>query len=415
MASWKRFGQACAALLLTVCVATCGLGRRDDEGASLTDPVIAASVNGRDIYLEDVRALAVQRGYLQEGEDLDGSSDAYFFALEELIEIRLFAEEAEERGLDRDPDVRRQLALARERVLAGAIYADISQKAAEPRAVERAYQENVSQLTEGEEIHLRHIQFETRDAALAAKRRLENGERFEAIAFEVSTDRITAAQGGDLGFRSEESYPEPIRQLMQNANVGELLGPVRTDSGWHLIRLQDRRQRGAPSLETLRPRIVEWRTFQEHQALLEKLKGDASIIMTRERDSGVEPGGEVTAPADRPSAAAPAPSPGAAAAPAAPAAGATPAVPPPVGAPGRTPPPYPFPMGPGGVNAGPAAAPPPAPLAPAAAAPAAPATPPAQQPAPRPRPRPAPTPAAPPAETPSLPLPPAQPLPNPTP
>src|SRR5512134_2717157 len=96
-----------------------GLGRDSGgDNAGVRDPVVAATVNGRPIYIEDVRSHAVARGLLQEGEDLDANSDAFYFALEELVQFRLFAMEAEARGLDREPDVRRQLENARERVLA---------------------------------------------------------------------------------------------------------------------------------------------------------------------------------------------------------------------------------------------------------------------------------------------------------
>ncbi|MET0182290.1 MAG: peptidyl-prolyl cis-trans isomerase, partial [Caulobacterales bacterium] len=387
--SWRIWAALLAGLVLGVTLTACGLGREQQDGV-ITDPVVAASVNGRPIYIEDVRTYAVQRGLLQEGEDLDANSDAFFVALEEMIEVRLFATEAESRGLDREPDIRRRLQLARERVLATAIYEELQQKASDPRAVERAYRENASRLGEGQEVHLRHIQFESRDAALAAKRRLDNGERFEALAFEVSTDRATAAEGGELGFRAVESLPEPIRQLTENMAVGEVGGPVRTDVGWHLIRVEDRRERGVPSLEELRPQIINWMLFQESQQLRERLEKDARIERLREPDGGVEePGGEVTAPASAPPEGADAP----ADAPPAAVAGAAPATPPAAGAvtPGRrTPPPFPFPMGPGGVYG----APPPAqaPAQPAPATPAAAPNQPASRPA-APAPNPSPSPS----------------------
>jgi len=375
-------------------LAGCGLGRQQEGDGVITDPVVAATVNGRPIYIEDVRNYAVQTGRLREGEDLNSNSDAFFIALEEMIEVRLFATQAESEGLDREPDIRRRLQLARERVLATAIYEELQQKASEPRAVERAYRENVSRLGEGQEVHLRHIQFETRDAALAAKRRLDNGERFEALAFEVSTDRQTAAEGGDLGFTNMDSLPEPMRQLAESTGVGQIGGPVRSEVGWHLVRVEDRRQQGAPSLESIRPAIVNWLLFQEIQRTRERLEGEARIERLREPDTGVDPDGQVPAPATAPAA------PPVAAATRPPAAGATGAAPPaavaaaaepaPSERPGaRQPPPFPFPMGPGGVfSRTPAAAtPPPA---------SAPGTP--SNPAPgvnRPAPSPAATPAAP--------------------
>jgi peptidyl-prolyl cis-trans isomerase C len=351
----RRCGWPLAALLVIVLssvAASCGLGRSPEPQGEITDPVVAASVNGRPIYIEDVRTYAVQRGLLREGEDLDANSDAFYVALEEMIEVRLFANEAENRGIDRDADIRRRLQIARERVLATAIYEELARRASDARAVEKAYRDNAGKLGQGQEFRLRHIQFETRDAALAAKRRLDNGERFEALAFELSTDRDTAAEGGDLGFRSADNLPEPILQIAENTPSGQIGGPVRSDVGWHLLRVDDRRQRGVPSLETLRPQIVNWLLFQETQQLRERLEADARIERLRTRedgDAGVEaPGGEVTPPEAAPPAAEPSAPPPAAVAVAEP---QRPAEAAPTGQ--RTPPPFPFPMGPGGVFGGP--------------------------------------------------------------
>ncbi len=340
-----------AFLALVFTLAGCGLGRDSGgDGAGITDPIVAATVNGRPIYTEDVRSHAVVLGLLEEGQDLDANSDAFYFALEELIQMRLFAMEAEARGLDREAHVRRQLEIARERVLAGAIYEELDTRATDPEAIERLYRENASRLGQGQEIHLRHMQFETREAAEAAKRRLDQGERFEALAFELSTDRATAPDGGDLGFRAVSDLAPPIREAADAANVGDVAGPVEYSGAWHVIRIEDRRERGVPSLETLRPRIVNWLRFQEISQLHERLARDARIERLREPEVAMEPGGDVDAPAD---------------------AAPTPVRPDISAAPGQAaPPPFPFPMGPGGVYGTPQEAPPAQPAAPAAQAPA---------------------------------------------
>lgn len=321
-----------AALLLAASLAACGLGQ-DGKGAdsAISDPIVAATVNGRPIYIEDVRSHAVARGLLQEGEDLDANSDAFYFALEELIQFRLFAMEAEARGLDRAPHVRRQLENARERVLAAAIYEEIDERAVDPAAIERLYRENSAGLGGGAEVRLRMIRFNTREEADNALRRLGQGERFEALAFELSTERNTAPDGGDLGFRSVGDLLPQVRQAVERANVGDTVGPLEIDNAWHIMRLEDRREGPLPSLETLRPRIVDWLRFREISTLHEELERNARIERYRERgDRGVEPGGEVTVPGDaqpepQPEPARPAPDAGS--------------------PPGAAPPPFPFPMG----------------------------------------------------------------------
>lgn len=336
-----------AGVVLTSLTA-CGLGRDSaGDGDGVTNPIVAATVNGRPIYVEDVRAHAVSRGWLQETEDLDANSDAFYMALEELIQIRLFAMEAEARGLDRDPAVRRQLENARERVLAAAIYEEIDQRATDPEAAERLYRENVSRLGRGEQVHLRQIVFTSREAADAAKRRLDRGERFEALAFELNAD----GDGGDLGFVDPADLVPPVRNELSNVSNGGLVGPVQVSDRWFIFRLEDRRAIDAPSLEELRPRIIDWLRYREIVQLDERLARDARIERLRQPEEPADTGGDVTAPADAEPEAPlrPAPSTGGAS------------------------PPFPFPMGPGGVTGG-APSPPPQPApAPAAPAPSPPA------------------------------------------
>jgi peptidyl-prolyl cis-trans isomerase C len=321
-------------LFLAFALAACGLGRDNGgEGEGIDNPIVAATVNGRPIYVEDVRAYAVVRGWLEETEDLDANSDAFYMALEELIQIRLFSMEAEARGLDRRADIRRQLENARERVLANAIYDEIDQQANDQERIEALYRANAAELGEGEEVRLRHIQFDSREAADNARRRLDQGERFEALAFELSTERETAPDGGDLGFAALEDLSNSLREAVNRASVGSLIGPIELPSGWHILRLEDRRVRGAPSLESLRPRIIDWLRYQEILQLDERLSRDARIERRRQAEGEAGEGGEATAPPDapdEPTPVRPAPSPE---------------------APGAAP--FPFPVGPGGIVGGP--------------------------------------------------------------
>ncbi|MEQ1817588.1 MAG: peptidylprolyl isomerase [Terricaulis sp.] len=362
MATLKRALLPAVLFAAALALASCGLGRdsgADGEGG--TDPIVAATVNGRPIFIEDVRAHAVARGWLRETEDLDANSDAFYLALEELIQVRLFAMEAEARGFDRRADVRRQVENARERVLANSIYDEIDARATDPEAIERLYRENVNRLGQGEEVHLRQIVFPTREAADQAKRRLDQGERFEVIAFEQNT----SGDGGDLGFSAVDDLTTAMKQEVNSTTVGNLIGPIEAEGHWYIYQVLDRRTRGVPSLETLRPRIIDWLRYQEITQLDERLARDARVERLRQPEEGVEPGGEVTAPED----ATPAP--------------VTPTTP----APEANAPPFPFPMGPGGNAPNPAAQ---TPAAPAQTPATQQQRPPAQAPAQRP-PAPAPT------------------------
>jgi peptidyl-prolyl cis-trans isomerase C len=344
MSEFKRAFPAAGLILAlaALALAGCGLGgdRSLGSDSGVSDPIVAAAVNGRPIYNEDVRAQAVQTGRIQDGQELDPNSDDFYDALDELIQIRLFALEAESRGLDRTPDVRRRLEAARERVLAAAIYEDLDRKANDPEEIQKLYKEYSPQLGEGQEVWRRHIQFDTREAADAAKRRLDRGEQFTALAFELSTARDTAPDGGDLGYVAESTLPPALRTLVGQLNNGDVGGPVEAWDRWQLVRLEDRRESGVPSMESLRPGIVTWLRYEGAMRLQEKLAKEARIERAHERDATFEqPPADAGAP----------PNPVAGAAAAAKAKAPAPAQ---AQRQGRRPepPPFPFPMGPGGVS-----------------------------------------------------------------
>jgi peptidyl-prolyl cis-trans isomerase C len=280
------------------------LGRPEGGGTRrihFDDKFIAAKVNGRPITNEDVRVFAVRNGLLRDGEELRTDSDVFHVALDELITQRLFAIDAESRGLDRDPDVRRALEAARERILADAVYSEIDRRASNPRTIERLYRENARQLGRVSETQLRHILFPTQEAALAAKRRLDEGERFEALAFALSLDRTTAGEGGEWGWQDSDSLPDGMREVVDTAQVGDIIGPVQTTAGWHLVHVQDRRQRGAASVAALRERIAQWARWDETNKLREKLEASARIEIAADPPAGIAPGaGEQEPPADGP-------------------------------------------------------------------------------------------------------------------
>src|SRR5690606_11121068 len=162
-----------------------------------------------------------------------------------------------------------------------------------------------------------------------------------------------SGDGGDLGWRALSDVVPSIRTAVSDANLGSIVGPIEFENTWHIVRVEDRRERGVPSLETLRPRIADWLRLQEITRLQERLE------RVREQEQGLAPGDEVTAPADAEPQQPLRPAPDAAS------------------PPGQAAPPFPFPLGPGGVVGAP------------------PAETPAQQPtAPTPRP----TPSAPAAE-----------------
>jgi peptidyl-prolyl cis-trans isomerase C len=273
-------------------------GGRGKAQPSITDPIVAATVDGKPIYVSDVDSLAVVRGFIREGQELDPNSDAFFQLLEDLIETRLFAAEAEARQLDRNADVRHRLERSRELILAEALNEQLRETAIDESAIEKMYRDQIRILRNSREVHARRIVLPTRDSATAVARRLESGETFEALAYELSIDRATAAEGGDMGFVIPEQMPESLRVAISETPVGRIAGPLQTDLGWTLVRVEERREEAPPSIAILRPQIEEWLLFQEQRRLVDRLKSDARIERLVEERRGFDPNGDLTAPGD---------------------------------------------------------------------------------------------------------------------
>lgn len=279
---WRPLALCLAVVLIVAAagISACGDGTREarkgDRG-SAADPIVAATVNGKPIYISDVEAEATVRGMIREGEELNTSSDEFFQVLEDLVETRLFAMEAEKRQIDRNADVRHRLERARELILAGALNDQIRDTALDESAVERMYRDQVRLLRNSREVHLRQIVLGSKEAAATAKRRLDAGEEFEALAYQLSLDRTTGTEGGDMGFVPPEALPDGLREAAAATPVGQTAGPIQTSQGWHIIKIDERREEAPPSMESLRPRIEQWLMFEETRRIVDKLKKQARI------------------------------------------------------------------------------------------------------------------------------------------
>jgi peptidyl-prolyl cis-trans isomerase C len=383
-----RHLAAVSALLLAALAAACnpapksgGVGSSEiTKGA---DPVVAATVNGKPIYVDDVTVEATVRGLIKVGDELPPSSDVFYQVLQDLIETRLMANEAEARGLDKQPDVKHRLDVARERILANVLHENMRESVLNEKKIKDYYRDQMRIRGDGMTVRARHILLKTRESAAAAKVRLDRGEPFETVAYDSSIDRTTGGEGGDLGPRDPQSFPEPLQDAIKSAPIGQISGPIQTEAGWHLIRVDERKTADPPSLESMRRQLEANLLWPEQRRTVERLKSQARIELFIDEASPVPPRGAMTPPADSEPP-------------------RTDAMPPPADAPA-------VPMGPAGAAGGgvdpnrPGAA---ADIAPAPGAAAKPQPgkplPPAAQAQPRPRP----TPAPPPAAEPELPPPP---------
>lgn len=276
-------------LAMILALAACGRGAGDDTPPQAGDQAVAR-VEGQAIWASDVKREAVAQGLIGEGEPLDVSSDLFRRVLDEVIDQKLLAREAERRGLADSPLAQRRLEATRERILGDMLVETTVNRAISDQAVQALYQEQLRLARNSEEIRLRLILSASREDADAVRGMLAAGTNFEQLAMERSTDEATRFSGGDLGYSTLDVMPADYAAALRTAAAGDTVGPFETEGGWAVLRVEDRRRETPPTLEQARPQIVRYLTYEEVRRLLELLRGRAEVEVMLTGDPLAVPG-----------------------------------------------------------------------------------------------------------------------------
>jgi len=148
------------------------------------------------------------------------------------------------------------------------------------QAVERLYAEQQRLARATEEVRVRLILAPTREQADAVLGVLGQGAAFEAVAAQRSIDDATRYSGGDLGYSTLDVLPGAYATALQGKTPGQVVGPIQTETGWAVLKVEDRRVETPPTLEQARPQIVRYLTYEGVRQLLEQLRGKAEVEIT---------------------------------------------------------------------------------------------------------------------------------------
>ncbi len=234
----------------------------------------AAIVNGKAIpksKLDEFVAALTQQGRPDTPELRNAVRD-------ELIAREIFAQEAEKKGLPRNPEVQRQLEQTRQDILIRAVIRDHLKNNPVTDAEVKAEYDTLNKGAGGDkEFRARHILVETEAEAKAIIEQLGKGVKFEELA-KKSKDPGSAEKGGDLDWNGAETFVKPFSEAMVKLEKGKYTDmPVKTDFGWHVIRLDDVRETTPPPLEQVRPQIKQELERRRVQTLQTDLKAKAKI------------------------------------------------------------------------------------------------------------------------------------------
>ncbi len=280
MAIGTRLGGAGSAVALAVCLVLAGCGQSDTpaERAVSADPSTeAATVNGQIIYVSDVELEARVKGLIDPGETLEVDSAEFNEILDQLIDIKLLAMEAIGRGLDEEPEARHRLTTARDNILGNILMERIVEERVDEAAIRKMYETQVSILTLDDEAHVRHILAPTKDAIDKIGAELKGGVDFAVLASRKSADEATRMDGGDLGYiNADEATPE-FAKVIRDTPTGGVSKPFEDQTGWHIVKIDERRKEQPPSIEELRGPILEHLTRAQIGDVLKQLRNEAEI------------------------------------------------------------------------------------------------------------------------------------------
>ena len=270
----RRSAWASVAVLL----AGCGKGQQAAAPAVANQPsapAAVATVNGAAISRPEYDFYT--KSLLQGKPVTDLTSDQKNQILDEMISMRLVADQGMKDGLDKDPDVAASLDVARMRLVADA-ESQKYLKGKEPTDQElHAEYDSAVAAMDKTEYRARHILVANKDQADQIIKRLKGGAKFEDLAKAQSIDN-SKTSGGELGWFNLTGMVKPFGDAVKGLKKGEFTQqPVQTQFGWHVIELEDTRPVNPPPFDQVKQRLVTRLIQKRLQAYVEDLKKNAKI------------------------------------------------------------------------------------------------------------------------------------------
>jgi len=197
---------------------------------------------------------------------------------EEIINREVFLQEAQKRGLAGSEDYKAQLELARETILIRELFADFQDKNPVTDAEIKAEYDKFVAANNGKEYHVRHILVEKEDQAKSLVAQIKKGAKFDELAKKFSKDPGSAPKGGDLDWANASSYVKEFSEAMMKLEKGKITDtPVKSQFGYHIIKLEDTRTAQLPPLDQVKPQIAQQLQQQKLQSFQKSLRDQAKI------------------------------------------------------------------------------------------------------------------------------------------
>lgn len=250
-----------------------------------TPETVVATVNGQDVTEAEMNFAEAELGSELAGVPADSRRRVL---VEYLIEAHLMAEAADKANLGQGEDFEKRMKYYRLRALRDAYFEKKIRDSVPESEAKTVYDERVKSLPVQEEVHARHILVKTEDEAKKVAKELEGGADFAEVAKKYSQDR-GGESGGDLGYFTRGQMVKSFEDAAFALDKGKISGPVQTEFGWHILKIEDKRNRQPPSFEEVKEQITASLIQNKLQAAAQDLRQNGKIeILDQDLKKAVE-------------------------------------------------------------------------------------------------------------------------------
>ncbi|CEG10367.1 putative parvulin-type peptidyl-prolyl cis-trans isomerase precursor [Afipia felis] len=256
------------------------------------DNPVLAKVNGSEIRQSDVTAAEKDIG--PSLAQLDPAS-RQASVVQLLIDLKLVAKAAEDKKIADTPDFKQKLAFTRSRLLMDTLLDQEGKAAVTDAALKKVYDDAAKQISGEQEVHARHILVGTEAEAKEIIAELKKGADFAELAKKKSKDP-GASDGGDLGYFTKDQMVPEFSAAAFALEPGKISEPVKSQFGWHVIKVEDKRARKAPPFEQVKPQLEAFVIRKAQAEYVAKLRSDAKIERLDQKTDAAKPADPKAAP-----------------------------------------------------------------------------------------------------------------------
>ena len=236
---------------------------------------IVATVDGKPIFLSEIIGMAQRLPEQYRKMSLEA---VYPSLLTRAIDSKLVTLEGRRAGFSKDPDVKKRLLDVEDQIISEIFLTKTIGSQVTEEALQKIYSETKSEMASGDQIKARHILLDSEEKAMEIIKKLQAGGEFAKLASEYSTGP-SAASGGDLGWFGEGQMVPEFSKAAFALNPGDIVTkPVKTQFGWHIILVEDRKVSAPPSFDEAKEQLASTMSQKLLKELIETLRTKAKIL-----------------------------------------------------------------------------------------------------------------------------------------